>query len=211
MKNERIIEAWDKIEPDSIADACMLDAILARNQAGRSKIRKVLHPMNKALFLKRLAPAAACLVLAIAAVAMIPQMARQPSQTQNVPGKLEEVSLPAMLAGQKVTWQNLSVNETEPQGDEASWYITVLGADGLQINFGSPDTKPVGTLADGRKVILATEEVRREEAGKKNASKVIVTLGDYDTIEVGNTILEFSHADETGLTISYRCYIEAIE
>jgi len=212
MKNKKIIDAWNKIELDAAADARMLEAIIAHNQ---SKTRKV-YPMNKTF--KRLVPIAACLALAIAAAVVIPHFTAQqpiaptrPTQTQNAPVKLEQMSLPVMLAGQEVKWQNLAVKDTEPKEDDASWYVTVFGADGLELHFGSPDTKPVGTLADGRKVILATEEIRREESGEKNAANVTITLGAYDAIEVGTTIMEFSHSDETGLTVVYRCYIEAIE
>jgi len=69
MKNKRIIDSWNKIEPDSAADVRMLDAILARNRLGRFEKRKVFT-MNKAFNWKRLAPVAACLVMIIAVTAI---------------------------------------------------------------------------------------------------------------------------------------------
>ena len=66
MKNKQIIDSWNKIEPDSAADARMLEAILAQNQ---SETRKV-HPMKNFHF-KRLAPVAACLVMAVAVAAVL--------------------------------------------------------------------------------------------------------------------------------------------
>jgi hypothetical protein len=65
MKNKRIIDSWNKIEPDAAADARILDAILARNHSSKSEKRKVLI-MNKTLNWKRLTPAAACLVMVLA-------------------------------------------------------------------------------------------------------------------------------------------------
>ncbi|HBT63707.1 hypothetical protein QBE55_12235 [Eubacteriales bacterium mix99] len=65
MKNRRIIDSWNKIEPDSTADERMLSAILARNHSGKSERKKVYH-MNKTL--KRLAPIAACFVVVVAIV-----------------------------------------------------------------------------------------------------------------------------------------------
>jgi nitrate reductase NapE component len=67
MRNKRIVDSWNKIEPDSAADARMLDAIIARNHAGQSEKNKV-STMNKTLDWKRLAPIAACLVLVVALV-----------------------------------------------------------------------------------------------------------------------------------------------
>lgn len=67
MKNKRIINSWDKIEPDSVADARMLDAVLARNHS--SEKRKG-SSMNKALNWRRLAPVAACLIMVVAITAV---------------------------------------------------------------------------------------------------------------------------------------------
>ena len=69
MRNKQIVDSWNKIEPDSAADARMLKAILARNHSGKSEKRKVSF-MNKALNLKRLAPVAACLVMVLAVTAI---------------------------------------------------------------------------------------------------------------------------------------------
>jgi len=69
MKNKRMIDSWNKIEPDSAADVRMLDAILARNRLGQFAKRKAFT-MNKAFNWKRLAPVAACLVMIIAVTAI---------------------------------------------------------------------------------------------------------------------------------------------
>jgi hypothetical protein len=65
MKNERIIDSWNKIESDSAADERMLNAILAHNHSGKTKKEK-MYAMNRTLNWKRLTPIAACLVLVIA-------------------------------------------------------------------------------------------------------------------------------------------------
>jgi hypothetical protein len=69
MKDARIVDSWNKIEPDAVAETRMLDAVLARNQSGKLKKEEVFT-MTKAFNLKRLAPIAACFVLVIALVAV---------------------------------------------------------------------------------------------------------------------------------------------
>lgn len=70
MKNNRLIDSWNKIEPDSAADARMLDAILTRNKSmGQSNKGKVLT-MKKTFAWKRLAPVAACLIMVVAITAI---------------------------------------------------------------------------------------------------------------------------------------------
>lgn len=60
MKNDRIIAAWNAIEPDGAADARMLSAILHQNQSAQKRKEKE----NTMFFMKRiLIPFAACLVL----------------------------------------------------------------------------------------------------------------------------------------------------
>lgn len=65
MKNKRIIDSWNKIRPDSSTNERMLDAILARSSSGKTGKEKVFT-MIRSINWKRLAPMAACLVLAIA-------------------------------------------------------------------------------------------------------------------------------------------------
>lgn len=65
MKNKRIVDSWNKIEPDATAEARMLDSILAHTHSGEAEEGKVIT-MNKVFNWKRLAPIAACLVLVIA-------------------------------------------------------------------------------------------------------------------------------------------------
>ncbi|MCL2002515.1 MAG: hypothetical protein FWG72_00730 [Oscillospiraceae bacterium] len=68
MKNKQFIDAWNKIAPDSAADARMLDAILARNQAMRQTKKGEVYTMIQKFNRKWLA-AAACLIV-VAAVAI---------------------------------------------------------------------------------------------------------------------------------------------
>lgn len=65
MKNKRIVDSWNKIEPDATAEARMLDSILAHTHSGEVEEGKVIT-MNKVFNWKRLAPIAACLALAVA-------------------------------------------------------------------------------------------------------------------------------------------------
>ncbi|MDR3305797.1 MAG: hypothetical protein LBS85_07250 [Clostridiales Family XIII bacterium] len=69
MKDTRIVDSWNKIEPNAVAETRMLDAVLARNQSGKLKKEKVLT-MTKTFNLKRLAPIAACFILVIALAAV---------------------------------------------------------------------------------------------------------------------------------------------
>ena len=60
MKNDRIIAAWNTIEPDGAADARMLSAILLVNHAAQNRKERMKNMMN----IKRiLIPVAACLAL----------------------------------------------------------------------------------------------------------------------------------------------------
>ena len=65
MKKKRIVDSWNKIEPNAAAEARMLDSILTRNHSGKAEEGKVIT-INKASNWKRLATIAACLVFAIA-------------------------------------------------------------------------------------------------------------------------------------------------
>ena len=47
MKNKRIVDAWNKIEPCA-AEARMLDSILARKRAGRAHEKKGLRRNQRA-------------------------------------------------------------------------------------------------------------------------------------------------------------------
>ncbi len=65
MKNKRIVESWNNIEPNADAEARMLASILARNHSGEAKEGKEIM-MDKVFDWKPLMTIAACLVLAIA-------------------------------------------------------------------------------------------------------------------------------------------------
>lgn len=67
MKNKRIVDSWNKIEPDATAEARMLDSILAHNHSSEAEGGKVIT-MNKVFNWKRLVPIAACLALAVAII-----------------------------------------------------------------------------------------------------------------------------------------------
>lgn len=62
MKNNRIIAAWNTVEPDGTADVRMLSAILSANRMMRERSEKAL-PLAKTILI----PAAACLALLAAA------------------------------------------------------------------------------------------------------------------------------------------------
>jgi hypothetical protein len=51
MKNKRIINSWNKVEPDNTADERMLAAILARKHSGRTVKKKWLAPIAASLAL----------------------------------------------------------------------------------------------------------------------------------------------------------------
>ena len=112
MKNERIIAAWNQVEPDSAADERMLGAILVRNQSiGQSKKEKALT-MKKNLSFKRLAPVAACLIVVVAITAII----------GNNAGWFDEKVYTADLAGGTLNFHKNSVG--------AGSMAFVLGIDG---------------------------------------------------------------------------------
>ena len=202
MRNRRIVDAWDKIKPDSAADARMLDAILAHD---KSKTRKG-YPMKNFNW-KRLAPIAACLVLAIAAVAAIPQFI----PGRNAPVKGEQMTLPAMLAGQEVTWEAFPDENPAEPGETPIWTVMVATNDGTKLEMTNLEMKILGILADGRKITVAREEVSRTQVKKSTESRITLSVPDVEpALEIGSTIMTISHTDN-GLTIEYRCYIEAIE
>jgi len=155
---------------------------------------------------KRLAPIAACLVLAVAAVAVIPRLAARPGVE-----KTQQMTLPAMLAGQEVTWEAFPDGGAEPDGNSIAWFILIETSDGMTLQIVNPDIKIVGRLADGRKIMLATEEISREQSDEEYGVTIAISLDANEPIAVGATIVEYSHTDETGLKITYRCYIESIE
>jgi len=64
MRNEKIINSWDKIKPDDATHERILGNILDRVHSGETQKRKEVYPMNKTI--KWLAPVAACLVIAVA-------------------------------------------------------------------------------------------------------------------------------------------------
>lgn len=64
MRNETIINSWDKIKPDNATHERILGNILDRVHSGETQKRKEASPMNKTI--KWLAPVAACLVVALA-------------------------------------------------------------------------------------------------------------------------------------------------
>jgi len=68
MRNEKIINSWDKIKPDDATHERILGNILDRVHSGETKKRKGVSPMNKAI--KWLAPVAACLVVAVVVISL---------------------------------------------------------------------------------------------------------------------------------------------
>jgi len=69
MKSKRIIDSWNKIEPDSAADARMLTAIINHNQARTAKIGKSFSE-REIVNWRLLAPIAACLIIAVTIAAV---------------------------------------------------------------------------------------------------------------------------------------------
>lgn len=69
MKNKRIIDAWNKIEPDVAATERMLVAILAHNNSSRSEKGKS-YPLYGAPGRKRVIPVAVCLAAVFVLVAV---------------------------------------------------------------------------------------------------------------------------------------------
>lgn len=87
MKNEKYIQSLNKIEPDQAAQARMLRQIRERTTPRQDQARKG-NNMNKTM--KWLAPAAACLVLAVAAVSVVrsgllqkPPIATEPAKNSH--------------------------------------------------------------------------------------------------------------------------------
>ena len=67
MKNKQIIDSWNKIKPDTAADARMLDAILTYNQSEHSDKKIHSRKFNRKWFIA----ISACLLLFIAFTAII--------------------------------------------------------------------------------------------------------------------------------------------
>ena len=229
MKNRRIIDAWNRIEPDSAASARVLEAILAQTK----NEKKEVLPLNKAFFWKRLAPVAACLALAVAAAVMIPRLAARPdlpappAAQRSAEGQFQSISLPAMLAGQEVEWESGTADASggwfvkTVNAGEAQLMISEPGPDMSPISFsemkpGLLDLKLIGILADGRKITIATEVLwsrQEQDPGMIGEFSVFVekTADPGDAIAVGTTIHDYEITDATGRTTAFHCYIEAIE
>jgi len=233
MKNKHIIDSWNKVEPSAAADARMLGAILAHNQASQIKNDKnEVIRMSKAFAWKRLAPAAACLALAVAAMAVIPRLAARPGPpappaTQTAEGQVQSIRLPAMLAGQEIEWESGTADGSGgwfvqmANAGEAQLMIPEPGPDASPISFsemkpGLLDVKLIGVLADGRKITIATQVLwsrQEQDPGMIGAFSVFVekTADPGDAIAVGATIHDYEITDATGRTTAFHCYIEAIE
>ena len=125
MKNKRIVDSWNKIEPDSAAETRMLNAILARNHSGQSEKEKV-STMTKIFNWKRLAPIAACFVLVFALVAVI----------GNNAGWFGGKTLVADLGG----GNTLSFYKSGAVGGEAKFVWDVDWGDAIRRNF-TPDER----------------------------------------------------------------------
>ena len=67
MRNEKIINSWDKIKPDNATHERILDNILDRVHSGETQKGKVKNMATKQYW-KILAPVAACLIIAIAVI-----------------------------------------------------------------------------------------------------------------------------------------------
>ena len=227
MKNNKFFDAWSKIEPDSAANARMLEAILAQNQ---KKIRK-RYPMNKNLILKRLVPVAACLVLVAAGVVAVPRLIAQPydmpfpynpsttqTQNNNTHDDVQSIVLPAVLAGQAVTWEpaeNTAAPGTDPDGDfaQSTWSIMMSTENGRELSFGSGDTRVIGTLEDGRTITVALELTEtRDEATDPGLSSWREGTFNFTEIEleVGSVLFETSIMDHTGTSV-FHAVIESID
>jgi len=98
-KNKKIIEAWNKIEPDSAADERMLSAILARK-------RKELV-MQKRTHWKILAPVAAFSLLA---ALVIPNLLKSPVNQLGNETSIEETTMPPPAQNTAPPAQNMTVN-----------------------------------------------------------------------------------------------------
>lgn len=226
MKNKQIIDSWNKIEPDSAADARMLEAILARNQPGKTK-QKEAYSMKKTYNWKRLAPIAACLALAVAGAVIIPQLrtpvpdvtTSPPSATAKTPDGVQEMrcELPVMLAGQKVAWEN--AEQQAQDGFAESVYVY------LDLSRDTPNASATGKLEDGRTITLGTEELWSGPQAeyedvmlglRTGGSLSYAWSGSLDDpknlkLEVGATIfVNAVHNPETNTSAIYCGYIQAI-
>ena len=211
----------------------LIQATKQRMRASITTTRKE-SPMNKSLLFKRLAPIAACLVLAIAGVAVIPgllaqrpvdlpptqALTRQPTQKQNPGEEIQQIILPSYLSGQEVRWESAGSN-----GDsDGGWSVFVDLSFVLQMEQGQTDMLISGSLADGRKIRVDVEVVGHspevaegadelDSAAKAASSRITIAIQKTEpnpALEVGSTLMEFNLADETGTT-TYRMFIAAIE
>jgi len=128
LKRDKISHAFDEIAPNAAQKEHMLEQImLARKENHMKKHIRIL------------APIAACLVLAVAVVAVVPQFTQvdQPPVTYPAPisppaqlpdGTQElQVELPTMLAGQAVTWEDANVpNLTTFQSPDGGERVQII-------------------------------------------------------------------------------------
>ena len=152
MKNKKIMQAWQAIEPDSAADARMLEAILARNRQGGTTKMKGVTPM-KTLNWKRLAPVAACLVAAVAAVAIFSSTGFNVQAVELGNGETVNFSKTSMLL----------VTSMDFGGDVVSRDLT---AEENSLLFGNLPVASFGTFDAGGRLLHAE--------GKSGNAKIIL-------------------------------------
>ncbi|MCL2531656.1 MAG: hypothetical protein FWE40_05820 [Oscillospiraceae bacterium] len=128
MKPNDIQQAFDDVTPNAAHKQHMLEQIMhARKESHMKKHVRIL------------APIAACLVLAVAVVAVVPQFTQvdQPPVTYPAPvlppaqlpeGTQElQVELPTMLAGQAVTWEGANAhNLTTFDAPDGAGHVQVI-------------------------------------------------------------------------------------
>ena len=201
---KKISQAWDGIEPDVLARDRMLENIQAQTGKEQPLMKKQL---------RWLAPLAACLILAVAAVAVFQQL--KPAVIVPGPGTTrgdEQIqtigSLPPVLAGQNVKWVSRS------QEDQSA----VEGSDaqpGPEVPRGI--TEMIGELEDGR--ILHLDQELLFSGTEEGLNAYCEEHEIYDFVpsdQLGGTLSYTSMIWEDGGTgvmkaEMYRVYIASIE
>lgn len=205
-KQNKIAAALDEITPSASAKQRMLNQIL-QHEKEKFTMRKPIQI---------LAPLAACLVLAFAAAAMIPQLRAQPpvvpatqantqantqvtTQAPSPAANVQElmVELPVMLAGQEIAWENVQQQDGQSFEDAV---FALIRMDDAQVK---------GRLEDGRTITMTMEEYWSGPEAEYEDAMIALRTSDLNyawtgalcnpdrvNIEVGTIVTMIGHVHE---------------
>ncbi|MDR1465075.1 MAG: hypothetical protein LBJ11_07250 [Oscillospiraceae bacterium] len=211
---KRIHDLFDALSPSAAQEARMFSAIETAAAGGAAR--------RSSLPVRRMAALAACLLLVLGGALTYPlwrPFTPGASVDQPAPSAGEEIqtpvfALPAMLAGEAVTWEPIRKSGDAPDDPRSSLYrISAATGDRTALEK-DLQVRITGTYADGRKITLGTELVFEGTEAAEEA--FMASRSAFEpSAEVGATIAFCALKSETaekGVTcLVFRCFVESID